>query len=87
MAEIKIHLKFNLETGKKDIIIEYESEDDAMPYEHEQRHWEIVEQLIGQGVISPDDVGNVRVGKLHDEEQSTPSQQSTPAQQTQKAGE
>lgn len=87
MSEIKIHLRYNLETGKKDIIIKYESDDDALPYEHEQRHWEIVEQLIGEGVIDPEDVGNVRVGKLHDEDLSTPQQESTPQQQPQKAGE
>jgi len=85
MADIRIQLRYNLETGKKDIIIKYDSEDDALPYEHEQRHWEIVEELIGEGIISPDDVGQIRVGKASDQEQT--SDQQTPSPQATKSGE
>mgnify|MGYP006928178087 CR=1 FL=1 len=66
-AEIKIHLRFNKVTGKKDIIIEYDSEDDALPYEHEERHWELVEELVGKGILDPDEVGQLRVGKAGEE--------------------
>lgn len=66
-AEIKIHLRFNTVTGKKDIIIEYDSEDDALPYEHEERHWELVEELVGKGILDPDEVGQLRVGKAGEE--------------------
>ncbi len=86
-AEIKIHLRFNIETGKKDIVIEYDSEDDALPFEHEQRHWEIVEQLIGQGVIDPNDVGNVRVGKVSEQKQGDAAAQDIQTPQAQKSGE
>jgi hypothetical protein len=71
-AEIKIHLRFNVETGKKDIVVEYDSEDDALPYEHEQRHREIVELLVGRGVIGADDVGNVLVGRVEGDKVSAP---------------
>ena len=52
MAEITLRLRFNLETGKKDIYIDFVSDDDSLPMEHEQDHREIVEDLIGQGVLS-----------------------------------
>lgn len=62
-SEIKIHLKYNIETGKKDIVIEYDSEDDALPYEHEKRHRRLVEELVGKGVLDSGDVGNILVGR------------------------
>ena len=61
VADITVKMIFNLETGKKDIWIDYESDDDALPLEHEQDHRHIVEQLLGQGIIQADDVGDVVV--------------------------
>ncbi len=84
MGEIRIHLRFNKETGKKDIMIKYEGEDDALPYEHEQRHWAIVEDLIGKGVLDPEEVGQLRVGQTHEQKDSTKEQNQAP--QTQKQG-
>jgi hypothetical protein len=54
----------NVESGKKDIIIEYEADDDALPHEHERRHKEIVEQLLGKGVLQPGDAGDVKVERV-----------------------
>lgn len=86
-AEIKIHLRYNLETGKKDIIIEYDSEDDAMPYEHEQRHRQIVQQLIGQGLVDEEDVGNILVGRVENEKAPADQRrEDAPVQQGQAAG-
>ncbi len=53
-----------METGGKEIVVEYESDPDALPYEHEQRHREIVEMLVGKGVIGVQDAGTVRVERL-----------------------
>lgn len=64
MADINIRFRFDTTTGKKEIVIEYESEDDAMPVEHEQRHRRIVEQLVGQGILKPDETGNVKVERV-----------------------
>jgi hypothetical protein len=85
MGEIRIHLRFNKETGKKDIVIKYDGEDDALPYEHEQRHREIVEELIGKGVLDAEDVGQIRVGQ-HQEESLPSASQQNQAPQTQKQG-
>lgn len=61
MGEISIRFRMNMETGKKDIVIEFESDEDAMRHEHEKRHRQIVEQLVGQGVLAADEVGEVTV--------------------------
>ncbi len=87
MGEITIHLHFNKETGKKDILVKYESEDDALPFEHEQRHWKIVEDLINKGVLKPEDVGQLRVGQTHGQAAPKAEDQQTPSPQGQGAGE
>ena len=71
MAEITIRLVYNLETGKKDIFIDYESEEDALPVEHEKEHRQIVAQLLGQGVLEPDDVGEVSVQRVAPQRKQT----------------
>lgn len=67
MAEMTIRLVSNPKTGKRDIFIDYESEDDALPHEHEQDHHDIVEQLLGQGILDPNDVGQIKVGRVRPE--------------------
>lgn len=78
MANIVIRLTYNLETGKKDILIDYTSEDDALPIEHERDHREFIEDLLGKGVLEPDEVGNVRVQRVT-EQIDTPETQAEPA--------
>ena len=64
MADITIKLIYNLETGKQDIYVDFVSDDDALPIEHERDHRQLIEQLIGQGVLKPSDVGQVKVSRL-----------------------
>ena len=64
MAEITIRLRYNAQTGKKDLLIDYHSDDDALPLEHEQEHREIVERLLGQGILNTDEVGEVVVSRV-----------------------
>ena len=61
MAEITIRLRYNLQTGRKDLFIDYHSDDDALPIEHEQDHRAVVESLLGRGVLKPDELGEVVV--------------------------
>ncbi|MDX9721738.1 MAG: hypothetical protein RBU37_13390 [Myxococcota bacterium] len=61
MAEITIHMVFNKQSGKKDIHIHYDSDQDALPFEHEKAHREVVEQLLGKGILRPDELGAVKV--------------------------
>lgn len=65
MAEITIRLRYNTQTGKKDLLIDYHSDDDALPIEHEQDHRAIVEGLLGKGVLQADEVGDIVVRRGH----------------------
>lgn len=80
MAEIQIRFRMNLKTGKKDILIDYEADEDAMRHEHERDHKRIVEQLIGQGLIAAEEVGEVQVGR-EAPGQATPEQRQEPPRQ------
>lgn len=64
MAEIQINLRFNRKSGKKDIIISYESDSDALPIEHEQAHQAVVEKLLETGVLEAGEVGDVHVERV-----------------------
>ncbi len=64
MGDITIRFRMNLETGKKDIVVEYDADDDALPHEHERRHKEIVEQLVGKGVLAAEEAGEIKVERL-----------------------
>lgn len=81
MAELTIRLRRDPETGKHDILIDLESDQDALPHEHEQMHREAVEKLIGKH-----NVGRVIVER--EEEKSPASQQSpaTPEREAHKQG-
>lgn len=79
MAAIHIKLLFNLQTGKKDIYIDFESDADALPIEHEAAHRAVVEKLLGQKVILEDEVGEVYIQRV--------APQSGPATANQERGE
>ena len=64
MGDIAIRFRMNVETGKKEILVEYDADDDALPHEHERHHKEIVERLLGAGVLSPDETGDVKVERI-----------------------
>jgi len=64
VGEFTVRFKFDTTTGRKEIVVEYESDQDALPVEHEKRHRQIVEQLLGQGIIKPDETGNVKVERV-----------------------
>lgn len=61
MANIEIRFRMNMRTGKKDIYIDVESDEDAMRHEHERDHKKIVERIIGQGLIEAEEVGEIIV--------------------------
>ncbi len=59
MAELTIRLVVDPDTGKKNVIIAYESESDAMPMEHEDEHRRLVDQLIEGGALSAAELGDI----------------------------
>lgn len=64
MGRVQIRLQYNLETGKKDVWIDLVSELDVLPIEHEQDHRKIVEDLLGKGILAPDELGEVTVQRV-----------------------
>jgi hypothetical protein len=64
MSEIMIKLIYNLKTGKKDVLIDFVSDIDALPIEHERDHKKLVQELLGKGVLTPDELGEVAVRRL-----------------------
>ncbi|PID39891.1 MAG: hypothetical protein CSA65_00480 [Proteobacteria bacterium] len=61
MAELTIHLRIDPQTRKKDVIIIYHSDDDALPLEHEDEHQAIVDKLIEGGALSAAELGRIVV--------------------------
>jgi hypothetical protein len=62
MAEVTIKFRYNPATGKRELIIGYESDDDALPHEHERDHRALAEKLLGQKL--GDDVGEIVVERV-----------------------
>jgi hypothetical protein len=52
MAEMILILERNAETGKQNLRVEYGSDADALPMEHEDAHRLAVEELVGRGRIT-----------------------------------
>lgn len=73
MAEVTIKLIYNLNTGKQDILIDFVSDEDALPFEHERDHRSIIEALLGQGILNPDSVGEVVINRLGQRDMSSAS--------------
>ena len=61
MSEIEIRFRMNMKSGKKDIVIDFHGDEDLMRHEHEKKHREIVQRLVGEGILSADEVGEVIV--------------------------
>ncbi len=73
MAEVTIRLRCDPTTGKKDIVIALRSDPDALPQEHEQLHRSIVEQVLGKGILTPDEIGRIVVERETAAQPSIPS--------------
>ena len=69
MAEMTIRLRTNPETGKKDIIIQMRSDEDALPHEHEQQHRALVDKLIEGGIVKASEAGKIVVEREEDEKE------------------
>lgn len=61
MAELTIQLRVDPTTRRKDVVIIYHSDDDALPLEHEHEHRALVERLLEKGVLSADELGEIVV--------------------------
>lgn len=61
MATLIVRLEIDPATKKKNVVIKYESDSDALPMEHEEQHKKLVEQLIAQGAVKPGELGDIHI--------------------------
>ena len=61
MGEITLSFVFDPENNKRELWVDYKSEDDWLPAEHEQRHRQIVRRLIAEGKLDPDKIDRIQV--------------------------
>ena len=78
MPELTIRLRCDPATGKQDILISMRSDEDALPHEHEQQHRALVEKLIGGGLLSASEVGQIVVEREQPEAEPAVAAKNTP---------
>ena len=61
MAEVTIRLRIDPQTRKKNVVISYRSDEDALPLEHEEEHRRLVNQLIEGGALKAAELGTIVV--------------------------
>jgi hypothetical protein len=59
MGSLTIRLQVDAQTGKKNILVSYRSDEDALPMEHEEEHRRLVEQLVEGGLLGAGEAGQV----------------------------
>jgi hypothetical protein len=63
MASLTIRLRIDPVTGKKDVLVDFQSDADALPTEHEEEHRRLVDRLIEGGLLRAEEVGRVVVAR------------------------
>jgi hypothetical protein len=64
MAELTIRLRVDPATGKKNVVIQLSSDEDALPIEHEEEHRALVDRLIAGGALKQAELGKIIVERL-----------------------
>lgn len=59
MADLILRLRVDPATGKRELVIDYTSDADALPIEHEDAHRQLAEKLVDGGLRS----GKVEVAR------------------------
>jgi hypothetical protein len=50
MADLTLRLRVDPTTGRREIVIDYTSDSDALPIEHEENHRELANRVIDGGL-------------------------------------
>ena len=64
MAELNIRLTYNRQTGRHDIFVDYQSDADSLPFEHEDDHRALVERLVSSTGMGEEDFGEIVIRRL-----------------------
>ncbi|MGE3821769.1 MAG: hypothetical protein AB7I30_20340 [Isosphaeraceae bacterium] len=81
MAEMTIRLRTDPATGKKDVLVDLKSDEDALPHEHEERHRALVHQLIEGGLLKAEELGKIVVERDRPEAEPSQPTSSAPTQE------
>ncbi|HEY0989637.1 MAG TPA: hypothetical protein VGD80_21365 [Kofleriaceae bacterium] len=52
MADVILRLRIDPATGKRELVIDYTSDADALPFEHEDAHRQVAGQVVAGGLGS-----------------------------------
>ncbi len=63
MGTLIVRLEIDPQTKKKNILIKYDSDADALPLEHEEQHKKIVSALIAGGRLKLEELGTVSISR------------------------
>jgi hypothetical protein len=50
MAELVLRLRVDPATGRRELVIDYTSDADALPFEHEEAHRRLAERVVDGGL-------------------------------------
>lgn len=53
MADLTLRLRVDPKTGRREIVIDYSSDSDALPFEHEEEHRQLAEKVVNGGLKNP----------------------------------
>ena len=77
MAEVTLRLRVNPETGRREVVVDYTSDSDALPIEHEEEHRRLAGKVVEGGLNGP----KVKVSREGDSGGGGGTQEETPVQQ------
>lgn len=80
MAELILRLEIDPRTGKKNVLIDYGSDVDALPMEHEEDHRRLVDRLLEGGTLKAADLGKIVVRRGEVDEVMQEDAETTPAE-------
>jgi hypothetical protein len=83
MAEMTIRLRIDPVTNKKDIVVSLRSDEDALPFEHEQQHRALVNKLVEGGILNAEEAGKIVIEREETAALNEEPPQSTPEEERQ----
>ncbi|MCO4781112.1 MAG: hypothetical protein KC646_02215 [Candidatus Cloacimonetes bacterium] len=63
MSKITLTLKKNTTNGKQELLIDYESDGDALPFEHEEDHKELVNKILESNGLNLSDIDGIQLNR------------------------
>lgn len=75
MNNLELRLRIDRATGKKIVEIDYHSDEDALPMEHEEEHKRLVDEVLKHAGIDPSEVERVEVKPIEQKKREEQGEQ------------